>query len=95
MRFLLLASPAFCAAKLQPALLERSHNPAKPILEIRKAIVADPVIVVCSRVALMEHVRELLDHELGLAKRAVVVRASSVTNPSFGIAVSRTVRHRE
>lgn len=66
------------ALQLSALIDYRCYDPAEPIVEVREAAVANPVVVVCSCVTFMEHIRAVLDHELCLAKSAVVVIPSRV-----------------
>jgi hypothetical protein len=53
--------------------LRMLYAPLEEVLEIFETLIADPAILVARRVAKMQHLRQVLFHELCPAKLAMIV----------------------
>ena len=60
------------------------------VVEIAKALLTDPPIIIRCGVALMQHIRTIFHHKFGPAKRAVIVVPFRV----FGVSTILTVNER-
>jgi len=65
--------PVHCSVMLGIRRWRGSDPPSEEFLKIVKALATDPVIVIERAVALVQDVRNVLDHELGPAEAAVIV----------------------
>jgi hypothetical protein len=57
------------------------NDPTEPIVELSEARVANPMIVVLRRVALMQHVGDIFNHEFALAEFTMVVIPARILGP--------------